>query len=157
MNALANAAKMHKRQFEAFLARAGVEVSLLMPATKGSDGDFSSDVFGNTNETDTEPTAVPVTAVFSADYLRPESVVPGDAPEAIAVLGEGPEDLDAVLRVKLEDVLLTAGALLGHTLFDKCMYVGYLGQTFKVTSTKRTGLPPIGPYILWVGLTESGK
>jgi hypothetical protein len=59
---------------------------------------------------------------------------------------------DTVLRVLLDDVLLDPAKRYGKTLFDTAHDVVIHGTSFKVQGSERSGLAPLGPYILWVAL-----
>lgn len=157
----AKAAELHKRQITQLIQSIGVQITLRFPPTKvgTGDGSMANKVFGARQiETTTDSMKDRhVQVIWSNDYLRPETIVPGDVSDPLAPLASAGGRLDAVLRAVLSEVLIDPNALQGQTLFDTCKEIVYEGGIFEVTGTKRTGLPPIGPYELWVGLRQISK
>lgn len=142
-------AEAHRSSFEQFLRGAGVEVTLEMPPERSSGTSDVDKVLGVKSQGDPDYHVIQV--VWSNDLMRPESFRPGSPDEPIAALG-GKEKLDAVVRTLLSDVLLDVTQPLGPTLFDTAKYLIHHDMKFEIVDTKRTGLPPLGPYIIWAGL-----
>jgi hypothetical protein len=64
---------------------------------------------------------------------------------------------DLILSLKIEDGLVDSQKVYGRTIFDKAKRVVVGGSNFEVTGVFRSGFAPLGPYILWVGLRNSGE
>jgi hypothetical protein len=77
-------------------------------------------------------------------------------PPQIAAIGRA-EKIDILLRVILQDALVNVDAKYGPTIFDTAKDVQIGGAVFQVRATDRSGLPPEGPYILWVALRKAGE
>jgi hypothetical protein len=157
-NPIRKMAEIHKRSFERLLEATGVEIAVRQPAPRNVSINAKDKVFGGkTLESDIGEIQL-VTVIWSNDVFRPEAVVAGDVAEAVSGLAHntGGKPVDAVIRMKLSEALLQADAPQGMTIFDTAKDILYQGQRFQILSTKRTGLPPIGPYTIWVGLTRIG-
>lgn len=159
MISLRAAAELHKRQFDAMVDGNGVLVELQFPPEKATGATMAAKAFGQkTAEETIDPArSLLLKGVWSNDYIRADAVVGGDVAEAIASMTAKANPLDGVLRLKLADVLLPGATSQGQSVFDTCKYVLYQGVYYRVVDTKRSGLPPIGPYILWVGLVKLEK
>lgn len=146
-------AQRHKAEFEKFLTGAGVVVTIRQPGARVAGTNAVDRVKGQRTFETSIGSTQDILVVWSNDLIRPEAVVAGDVAETIAALG-GKASVDVIIRCRLSDALLDGATHQGRTLFDTAKDVTYSGQTYEVTGTKRTGLPPIGPYILWVGLKQ---
>lgn len=145
-------ARKHKAMFEVYLHN-GVSIQVRQPAPRGTAANAVEKMKGiSTFETGIGVIQT-VKAIWSNDLLRPEAVVPGDVSEVVAALG-GKGSIDVIIRCLLDDVLITPGDKQGRTIFDTARDVVYSGHTFQIKGSKRTGFPPLGPYIYWVGLRE---
>lgn len=151
------AAAGHKRQFERLVDNLGVSIELRFPKARVGDGTLKDKVFGDTGwETVDETTSEPVTVIWSNDY---QSFLPNEQAinEMIAMLGRNRDEIDATIRCKLSDVLLDQEKPHGDTKFKKAKEIYFEGSYFEVVDTKRTGLPPLGPYIFWAWLKRIDK
>lgn len=144
-------AEMHKRLFEGYWAESEVFILVRQPAAKTAATNDVDKLKGATSFETAVGTTQLIKVLWSNDLLRPEAVLPGDVSEPIAALGDG-ERLDAVVRLPLSEALLDADNPQGATVFDTARDITYSGRLYEIKGTKRTGLMPIGPYILWVGL-----
>jgi hypothetical protein len=158
MNLLKGAARIHKKQFEAYVNSVGVRVQVRQPSKTNTSSTAVSRAIG-----------VPVTAEGPIGEIDVVQVVwtfgytagtnpfanPEQIPPAIRAAGTV-ENVDAVLRCKISDVLVTAARPGGRTLFDSCKDIVYEGTSYKVIATDRTGLPPEGPYVCWVAVKANG-
>lgn len=149
---LPGAAKKHRAQFERLVAESGVDVVVRQPAAATASATAADKVFGKAvvaPATGVGTTAT-VTAVVSDAAMNPFDTT---IPPRIAALGRT-DSVDVLLRCVLSAVLLKDEERYGRTLFDTAHDVQIGGATFKVKGTDRTGLPPVGPYILWVALRK---
>jgi len=149
-------AKIHKAKFESLVEEAGIDIEVRMIPEREAGSSDSDNVFGPRGSETSVGESKTVKVVWSNDYVRPEAVVGGDVSESIATLATDTSKLDVIIRLPLEDALLKPDLKQGKTIFHVCRDVIHNGAKFKVTGTKRTGLPPLGPYILWVGLVKYG-
>lgn len=153
-------AQAHKARFESLLVAADTTVELRYPPLKSPASSAADKVLGTKpQETGIDPARSRILSViWSNDLFHSEDVAQGSLSQLVASIGHNKEGLplDAVIRLRLSDALMDPASPQGMTLFDSCKDVVYQGQSFKVLSTKRTGLPPLGPYILWVGLHRLG-
>lgn len=151
MKPLLSAVEVHKRRVKAMIEELGITVSVVPPPPKSLPGNDVSKVMG------TRPTAsaapIEVKAVLS--YPSTTRVTSPKYKENTLPLGLH-ETCDAVLMVYLDDALEDVNKPLGRTLFDTSKEVQVLGTTFQYEAEERTGLPPT-PYILWVGLKNTGS
>jgi hypothetical protein len=97
---------------------------------------------------------IPVTAIVTgASSVTSLNVRnPGD----VAPIGLV-QSSEILLRVKLVDVIVDSDDVYGPTLFDIAHDVFIGDSYFKVVGVERSGLPPLTPYIVWVGLKSAGK
>jgi hypothetical protein len=103
-------------------------------------------------------TTTEVTAIINYGYTAGTSPFANQdsMPAAIRALGDT-DNLDVLLRCNVAECLVNpAGAGGGRTIFDSCKDVVFDECSFKVTAVDRTGLPPYGPYVLWVALKKNG-
>lgn len=153
-------AKIHKRQFEKLVDSLGVIVTVRQPQKRnpsGGPGNMAERVFGRPEWESEAGETQDIKVLWSNDYLRPESAVAGDISAPIASLAQNTQKMDAVLRLRLADALIDPGKPQGRTIFETAKDVVYQGQIFEVLGVRKTGLPPEGPYILWVGLRLADK
>lgn len=156
---LSGAAKTHKRMFGRFVAEAGdPNVVVRQPAAPTAPISAAEKVLGRKSDTTqgegygesrTVKAVVSDAAVTLADVYA-------SIPPQIAAIGRA-EKLDLILRLPLGDALLIADAKYGQTIFDTAKDIQIGGAVFTVRATDRTGLPPEGPYILWVALRKAGE
>jgi hypothetical protein len=154
---LAAAARMHKKRFEQFVAEAGdPNVVVRQSAAPTAALTAAEKVLGK------QPTAPAtygasqtVTAVVSDASVAVEDRYTA-IPSQIAALGRA-EKLDLLLRLTLASVLVNPEHKYGTTIFDTAKDVQIGGAVFQVRGTARSGLPPEGPYILWVALRKAGE
>jgi hypothetical protein len=158
MRALNKAAELHKKTFESMLESIGVEIVVYQPQVRSGSG-MGDKAFGPRATETTNGVSSTVRVIWSNDYLDTNLSGLSDASIAspIASLGANGRAPDVVIRMALADVVNVPEALQGRTLFDTCREIVYQGQAFEVLNTRRTGLPPIGPYILWAGLRRKDK
>jgi hypothetical protein len=99
--------------------------------------------------------------------VYPEAIVKGiiTGPMLIPLVQENPglvapigliQQSDIIIRCKLSDVLVDPLDVYGPNSFDVAHDVVIGKNVFKVVATDRSGLPPLDPYICWVGLKSSG-
>ena len=155
MIGLRRIAEVHKKQFDRFLEETGTLVEVVSQAAKTtSDGSDVGKVLGSRKraEPGTQTTSVKAIVHSSvSDRMEGRSGFIESSPVGMF------DNSDIVLSVRLGDVLLKADRPLERTVFDTAMSIVVQGSTFEVDAQSRTGLPPIGPYILWVGLKASGR
>jgi hypothetical protein len=158
MSLLTGAAKLHKKKFYSYLDSTGVSVNVRLPLATNSASNSVTRALGKT-VTATGPIGSirQVRAIVNFGYTAGTNPFanPDAIPPAIRQIGTV-ETVDAVLRCRLEDVLVVATELGGRTLFDSCKDVVYQNTSYTVLTTDRTGLPPEGPYIVWVALRSNG-
>jgi hypothetical protein len=155
MKGLKKAADMHRAMFVSYLTEMGTLVTVRQyPDKAATGGSEFSKVFGNRNRENEVGSTSEVRAVVSASVSG--QLEPREYAENSAVLGLF-EKSDVVLRVLLEDVLLDPTKPLERTLFDTAKEIVVQGSEFELAGSARTGLPPLGPYILWVGLKATGR
>lgn len=151
-------AAVHKRIFERLLRDKGVTISVRFPptSTTNAGGTLASKVFGERNWETTvdEVRTQEYLALWSNDGLGPEHPEGAQVSNAMSPLSRAGEKIDAMIRVSLAGALLDVNAPQGLTVFDICKDVQYAGASFQVVKSARTGLPPLGPYILWVALRK---
>lgn len=146
-------ATRHKAEFDKLVEGAGQLITIRQPGTRVAGSSAVDRVKGSRTSETSVGTTNTVLAIWSNDLLTDAGKDTSIA-SILASIGTK-ETVDAIIRCKLEDVLITAGDLQGRTLFHTARDVTYSGHTYEVVGTpKRTGLPPIGPYILWVGLKQ---
>ena len=155
---LRGAALQHKKMFAALLAGAGVDVVVRQPVAPVAASTSADKVLGR--QVDQAPDAVGTTqtvrVVWSTSYRANPATGAPDLPPSLAAVGRT-ERLDVVLRCALADVVIDPNTRHGKTIFDTAKDVQFDGATYQVKGTDRTGLPPEGPYILWVGLRKVGE
>lgn len=151
------AALQHKKQFERMMKDA-VQIELRMPAAVVPAAQAVDKVMGKRPT----PTASATTAYGPSKFVSALwgvgysiTTAYGAVPPHLAALGQS-DNLDVVLRCPLADVLLDQDKPLGRTVFHTAKDVVYQGEVFTVTGVDASGLPPLGPYICWVGLKKAG-
>lgn len=152
----AAAARLHKRQFEAHLAGAGVEVEVRQRPPRAVPTTTADKVLGRRQDVVADAPAGPSTFVRAvvSDAAMATGNGYGSTPAEIVSIGKV-EALDLILRCALTDVLVDPDKPYGKTVFDGAKDVLVAGTPFEVRATDRTGLPPVGPYILWVALRKA--
>lgn len=157
MNVLVRAAERHRAEFRRFVERAGVLIDVVFPSAKPAPLTQAEKVTGAKPRGDESGEVHQVRVIWSSDLSSPTNV-DGDIVSVAQALGHNPDKpIDAVIRLNLADGLEDVSRPLGQTIFDTAKEVVFLGERFVVSGSKRTGMPPIGPYILWVGLRRSWR
>lgn len=153
----AAAASLHKKQFERYVDGSGAELELRMPATTTTAPVAADKVMGKRPAPTTDATSAYGETVYVKAIVTSGTAITTEqgVPNRIAALGAS-DQVDVLVRCKLADVLLDPTKPLGRTQFDVCKDVRFGGSIFTVTGTDTSGLPPLGPYVCWVGLKKSG-
>lgn len=148
-------ATKHKEKYFALIDSAGQTVTVTPPATRTAGSTTVDKVLGTTGYVEGEGTDIEVTAWVHQGPVS--SNAQGGGTQGLpALLGEIAES-DIILSVKLEDVLTDSTKVYGRTVFDTALKVTVSGSEFEVVGTPfRSGLAPLGPYLLWVGLRHLG-
>lgn len=148
------AAELHRRQFHAFVDGANTEVEVRSAATRTAAATAADKVLGKKAVETGVGASTFIKAIWNSDInaTTPNYTIP----EQIAALGRA-EKMDALLRVKLDEALITSDDTHGRTIFDAAKDVVYGGYRWTVSGTARTGLAPLGPYILWVAVKKVGE
>lgn len=156
---LRGAASMHKRKFEQMVDEAGdPNVVVRQPAAPTVALSAAEKVLGRKSDTTQGQgygESQTVKAVVS-DFAISLADVYASIPPQIAAIGRA-EKLDLLLRLPLAVALTNPDAKYGPTIFDTAKDVQIGGAVFTVRATDRSGLPPEGPYILWVALRKAGE
>jgi hypothetical protein len=152
-------AALHKKQFEQMVKTSGVDITLHFPpdvtADMEEEGHYDDMYGASTWETTHDPGLTrTVRVLWSNDYMSPESIVPGDTSASLASLAVGPNAAHAIVRLPLVSALLRRDRPQGDTIFELAKSVFYQEQRFRIVGIKKTGLLPLGPYILWAGLRK---
>lgn len=149
------AAQKHKEMFERFLIAANTTVTVRQPAARTVATNPQDKVRGTRTFESAVGATKDVAVIWSNDLIvGPENTSAlnmSSASEIIAAVG-GKTNIDAVVRCRLLDVLIDTNNAQGRTLFETAKDVQFSGNLYKVQGMKRTGLAPLGPYVLWVGL-----
>ena len=145
------AAKLHEKHFDRDLNARGEIVTVRQPGARAAATNAVEKALGAQTFESAVGTTKDIIALWSNDLISPEAFKAGGASDVIAALGDS-GSFDAVVRCKLVDALHNVSDRQGRTVFHTAKDVVYSGHRYKVTGTKRTGLPGSGPYILWVGL-----
>ncbi len=151
MYGLLGAATVHRDSFYAMLDEVGIPVTIRQPAEKPSSG--GSDVtkaLGTREQVTGTGEEKEVLAIVSGPTNTGVNITAGTAPKQASPVGSV-QFCSTVLRVKLSDVLVNEEKLYGKTLFETAREIVIQDTVFKVVATERSGLAPLGPYILWVG------
>lgn len=148
-------AKQHKAMFDRMVDEAGVTVTVRQPPIATASTSPADKVLGKRPDAAPEAYGEATTAValWSTGYSGNDALGTYAIPAQIAALGRT-DGLDVILRLKLADYLVDPENRHGATLFDTAKAVTYETVTYKVRATDRSGLPPLGPYILWVALQK---
>jgi hypothetical protein len=151
---LQRAAERHRDFFREYVRTMGHTVKINGSPTKVSaSGNPVTKVMGSKAQVTSVGTITEVPAVV----LNPSSRVAPQGPIAQAApLGLYGQS-DVVLMVLLEDVLSDEDKPQSKTLFDGAKDIEVQGSKFTLVGMERTGLPPLDPYILWVGLKILGS
>lgn len=145
-----NIATQHKAKIFALIDANGQSVVVRQPQARAASTDAVTKVFGADAYETATGTETTITAWVHQGNVASDFSM-RSMEEAGAALGIVAQS-DLVLSVKLEDVLLDSSKVYAQTQFDTAKDVVISGSTFKVKGTFRSGLAPIGPYVLWVGL-----
>lgn len=146
-------ASLHKRQFDKYVASAGRPILVRQPIGHLSGLTPAQRVMGTKAVDRGYGEEKEVICIFTNDLLS--SIDDDDVKLVIAALGKT-HQLDAVIRVRISDALSDPDNPQGTTIFETAKDVVFSGEVFEVTGTQRTGLPPLDPYVLWVGLRKGG-
>ena len=148
-----NLATRHKAQAYNMIDTLGEDILIRQPPARTTSTSDVDKVFGAPQELDDYGELTTVTGHVH------QGTVPGDASGynfTARFLGIM-QNADLVVSVKLEDVLSDSTKKYGRTLFDTAKDVVVGGSVFEVTGAYRSGMAPLGPYILWVGLEIQGE
>ncbi len=137
------------------IVEAGQDVIVRPPIARSTATDNTERVFGSATYETAYGTSVTVNA-WVHNTAVPTTFQQGPVNQGAALLGMLAES-DLILSLKLSDALVDSTVLFGRTIFDQAKDVQVSGSTFEVSGTFRSGFAPIGPYILWVGLVNSGE
>lgn len=153
----AAAAALHKKQFDKYVESVGAEVELRLPATAVAAPGAADKVLGKRPAPTIDATTAYGDSLFVQAIWTSGTAITTEqgVPNRIAALGAS-DQVDVLVRCKLADVLLDAVKPLGRTQFHVCKDVRYQGAIFTVTGVDTSGLPPLGPYVCWVGLKKAG-
>ena len=150
-----NIATAHKRKMHALIDGAATSVTVRPPESRQAASNDVDKIFGSATLDTGYGTPITVSAWVHNASIPGTYEAQGVGPGA-QILGSLSE-ADLILSVKLEDVLVDSTLPYGRTVFDKAKDVQVQGSSFKVKGTFRSGLAPIGPYILWIGLEQIGE
>jgi hypothetical protein len=153
MPGIQGAALLHKQLTESYIDTAGTTVTVRQaPAKVASGGSVVNKVLGTKAALDGAGVETEVTAViaYTSSGVKQDARKTESAPIGLY------DSSDVILMVKLAEVLDDPTKPQGMTIFDTAKEVLIQGTYFKKTGSERTGLPPYGPYILWVGLKTLG-
>jgi hypothetical protein len=151
-------AQRHRSQFESLLTQAGQEVEIQLPEVRTAAESPVAKVLGRGTPSPAVAPGGPSTvvpALVSTGY-RAVDYEFGNVPATIAALGRTDTAL-VVLRCRLSDVIPAGQSAHGETLFHRAARVVVGRDAFQVVGIDRSGLPPLGPYIVWVGLKRVGS
>lgn len=147
-----NPGKIHRKQFIRLLKTMGEPITVRQPVARSATTDPVAKVIGARGTEYSFGATQDVTVLWRNGSGK---ILDHDAtPSRIALLGKV-NNLDAVVRCLLEDVLVESTNKQGATIFDTAKDVVYNGNSFKVVDTDRSGMPLEGPYILWVALRKT--
>jgi hypothetical protein len=146
---LLKAAERHKARFDAYVEEAGIDVQVYQAPPKTTPTNAVDKILGDPTLVDTDG---PVTTVKAVATGKPVASEYSLNQIELGVLYQA----DVVLRVRMEDVLVDNTKPYGKHLFDTAVRVVVEGTDFEVEGQVRAGLPPLSPYILWVGLRHAG-
>lgn len=157
------AASAHRRMFERWVAD-GVDVTIRQypapasPAAGAPAPTTVDKVMGRRTAlpsvTDEVGPTTTVKAILTNGYA---GLARHDPDMPVPVQGIGYlKGVDILLRVRLHDVLVDPARPYGLTLFDTAKDVVFQQSAFEVKATEPAGMPPEGPYELWVALGKRG-
>lgn len=157
---LGNASKAHKAIFERYITAVGTIVTLVFPPARSGDASMSSRVFGAPGYEENDGPTKEITVIWSngqnSGGVFDDGIDKAPSKVVAALAGNG-QVLDAVIRCRLADALIDPTKKQGKTYFHRAKEVEYQGQRFSINGFSLGGLPPEGPYILWVGLSRIDK
>ncbi len=151
---LTRAAERHRDFFREYIRTMGATVKIHGPPDKvTAGGNPVTKVMGSKAQV----TAAGVITEVPGVVFNPSSRVSAQGPIAQAApLGLYGQS-DVVLMVLIEDVIRDSDKPQSQTLFDSAPEIEVHGSKFTLVGMERTGLPPLDPYILWVGLKILGS
>jgi hypothetical protein len=156
MIGLQKMAEMHRDQFYQVLLEAGTDI-VVRPAaapTALPNNDVTK-ALGVRTQVLAYGTPITVRAVLSGPTTG-NTINPASAPIKVNALGTV-QMSEVILRLKVDDCLLDPDKPYGKTIFDNAKDVLIGDRPFKVIASERSGLAPLSPYILWVGLEHMGS
>lgn len=148
-------ATQHKERMFRLIDDAGQTVTVRTPGVRTTSANITQKIFGAAEYETAYGEPVEVTAWVHQGRV-PSGFNFAGTPDPASALGMVIES-DLILSVKLEDCLEDAEKVYGKTIFDTARDVQISGSTFEVKGVFRSGFAPLGPYILWVGLVNSGE
>lgn len=147
-------ATKHRDKFFSLIDSAKQTITVRPPAARTSSTNITHKIFGSTTE-EAYGTSVEVDGWVHQGRV-PSNFTYGQSNDESTLVGMV-SNSDLVILLKLSDCLEDATKVYGRTIFDSAKDVQVSGSTFEVTGTFRSGLAPLGPYLLWVGLVNSGE
>ena len=143
----------HKTEALALIAAMGEDIEIRQPVARSTSTNDMEKVLGATTDPDAYGTTTTVTGMVHQGKVPSGAMGFNTSVSIVGLI----QNSDLVVSVALEDVLVDATKKYGRTLFDTAKTVIVGGSTFEVGGTFRSGMPPLGPYILWVGLEIQGE
>lgn len=144
-------AAQHKQIFDRMVEQAGTVITLRMPPANVSGAtSAATKALGTRAQATGYGADIPVTAIVHTS-LDASPLQQTGYPAGLVQISE------IILAVRLADVLVDPLKPLGPTQFELAKEIVVQGTVFKKTGVERSGLPPLGPYILWVGLKGLGS
>jgi len=148
-------ATQHKAQAYRLIDSLGQSIIVRQPPDRTASTNDMEKIFGASTYESEYGTTTTITAHVHQGPV-PTGLQRGSLSDLASQVG-WMQEADLILSVKLEDVLADSTKVYGNTIFDTARDVVVSGSVFDVTGTFRSGLAPLGPYILWVGLTLKGE
>jgi hypothetical protein len=154
MFGLPEAARQHRDAFYTMVAEIGQDVTVRQPyaAPTGTQNAYTR-ALGTTSQAADTGSSTTVKAVASGPSFPRFQREAVDTTAPIGLV----KSCDLVLRVRMDAVLIDSTNPYGLTIFDTAHDVIVGDQIFKVKATYNGGLPPLTPYIHWVGLIREGS
>lgn len=149
-------ATAHRDAYFRMISSAGQDITIRAPATRVASTNNVEKILGVSGFQETDyGTTNTVTAWVHQGRVSTGAKF-GNMNTNAEILGLVAKS-DIVLSLKLEDVLVDITKPYGRTTIDQAKDIQVSGSTFTVVGTYRSGMAPIGPYILWVGLENVGE
>lgn len=148
-------ASQHKKRMFSLIDSAGQTVTVRTPGQRAVSSNITQKIFGTTGYETAHGDPIDVHAWVHQGRV-PSGFNFAGTPDPASMLGMVLES-DLILSLKLEDCLEDPEKVYGKTIFDTARDVQISGSTFEVKGVFRSGFAPLGPYILWVGLVNSGE